>query len=70
MRDLEDFLYQIETTETRDLAANTLDDVWLADLSDEELVVLIHELVKRLPQEEEDWYEEDGTFIEEEWDDE
>lgn len=64
---LEDFIYSLETMETRDLAAHGLDDVWLAELSEEELIAFIHEAISRLPEdydpfsaewEEEEEYEE------------
>ena len=59
-RELDDFLYQLEKMNTWDLSNYAVDDVWLADLTDEELIILIHELVKRLPTEEMDeWYEEE-----------
>lgn len=59
-RELDDFLYQLEKMNTWDLSNYAVDDVWLADLTDEELIILIHELVKRLPTEEVDeWYEEE-----------
>lgn len=59
-RELDDFLYQLEKMNTWDLSNYTVDDVWLADLTNEELIILMHELVKRLPTEEVDaWYEEE-----------
>lgn len=68
-RELEDFLYQLEKMNTWDLSNYAVDDVWLADLTDEELIILIHELVKRLPTEEVDeWYEEEATEELEDWD--
>lgn len=66
MRELEDFQYHIAQMNTADLAANAMDGVWLDDLSSEELIVLIHELVLRLPKDmTEDWYIKE----EEEWED-
>lgn len=70
-RELEDFLYQLEKTESRDLAMQSLDDVWLADLSDEELDILISELSRRLvdlTEDPDDWYEEDPMEGLEDWD--
>lgn len=71
MKDLADFAYQIGQLSTADLTANALDDAWLMDLSNEELILLIHELVTRLPAEQtEDWYlEPDEAEFEEEWED-
>lgn len=65
---LEDFLYQLETMNTNDLTNHALDDVWLSELDDEELIALIHEMVKRMPAEEnifdpdEEWEEEEDEY--------
>lgn len=70
-RELEDFLYQLEKTESRDLAMQSLDDVWLADLSDEELDILISELSRRLvslTEDPDDWYDEEPMEELEDWD--
>lgn len=60
---LEDFIYSLETMETRDLAAHGLDDVWLAELSEEELIAFIHEAISRLPEDHDpfsaEWEEEE-----------
>lgn len=48
-RDLEDFIYSLEQMDNGDLSSHALDDVWLAELTDEELIAVIHEMVKRLP---------------------
>lgn len=57
MNSLEDFSYHISTLGTPDLVANTQDESWLLDLDEAELIVLIHELVSRLPEETSgDWY--------------
>ncbi len=69
-RELDDFVYQLEQMDDKDLSSYALDDVWLADLNDDELIAVIHSLVSRLPQEEEDWYEETEIPEEEEWYDE
>ena len=68
---LEDFIYSLETMETRDLAAHGLDDVWLAELTEDELIAFIHEAIKRLPEDEdpfsfelEDAYEEEQEYDE------
>lgn len=60
---LEDFIYSLETMETRDLAAYGLDDAWLAELEDDELIAFIHEAISRLPEDEDPfsfiWEEEE-----------
>lgn len=61
-RDLEDFIYSLEQMDNGDLSSHALDDVWLAELTDEELIAVIHEMVKRLP--------DDGDFYVDEWDEE
>lgn len=67
MKDLHDFAYQIGQQSTEDLTANALDEVWLLDLSNEELIVLIHELVTRLPEDtSQGWYMEPDVEEEEE----
>ena len=63
---LEDFIYSLETMETRDLAAHGLDDVWLAELSEDELIAFIHEAIKRLPEDEDPFSFELGEEYEEE----
>ena len=65
---LEDFIYSLETMETRDLAAYGLDDVWLAELTDDELIAFIHEAVSRLPEDHDPYsfeWEEEEEDIEE-----
>jgi hypothetical protein len=66
-RDLEDFIYSLEQMDNGDLSSHALDDVWLAELTDEELIAVIHEMVKRLP-ETEDLYEDD--WLEDDYEDE
>lgn len=60
---LEDFIYSLETMETRDLAAYGLDDAWLTELTDDELIAFIHEAVSRLPEDHDpysiEWEEEE-----------
>lgn len=71
MRELEDFQYHIAQMSTLELTDNARDEVWLSDLTTEELIVLIHELVLRLPEEtSEGWYlgDEQDEEDEEEWD--
>lgn len=68
-RELEDFIYSLEKMDTPDLVSNGLDDVWLADLTDEELIAYIHEAISRIPMEEDEWYEEEPHLLEEEWSD-
>ena len=59
---LEDFIYSLEVMSTKDLSAHGLDDVWLAELTDEELIAFIHEAISRLPEDDDtmfsDWPEE------------
>ena len=65
---LEDFIYSLETMETRDLAAYGLDDLWLAELTDDELIAFIHEAISRLPEDRDpfsiEWEEEEEEFEE------
>ena len=63
---LEDFIYALETMETQDLAAHGLDDVWLAELTEEELIAFIHEAISRLPEEEDPYLSEIAEVAEEE----
>lgn len=50
MNQLEDFAYQINQLDTADLVAHTQDPTWIEELDDAELILLIHELVSRLPE--------------------
>lgn len=69
-RDLEDFIYSLEQMDNGDLSSHALDDVWLAELTDEELIAVIHEMVKRLPDDgDDDFYREAYSFVDE-WDEE
>lgn len=65
---LEDFIYSLETMETRDLAAYGLDDLWLTELTDDELIAFIHEAVSRLPEDHDpfsiEWEEEEEEIEE------
>lgn len=63
---LEDFIYALETMDTKDLAAHGLDDVWLAELSDEELIAFIHEAISRLPEDSDPFLFEWNEELEEE----
>ena len=67
--ELEDFLYRLDQMDNADLTNHALDDVWLAELSDEELIGLIHIMANRLPREwidfegEDEWFEETEVDI-------
>ena len=66
--ELEDFLYRLDQMDNADLTNHALDDVWLAELSDEELIGLIHIMANRLPREWIDFEDEDEWFEETEVD--
>ena len=65
-RTLDDFIYSLETMETYDLAAYGLDDAWLADLTEEELIAFIHEAISRFPEEDDPYMKEWEDVPEEE----
>ena len=73
--ELEDFLYRLDQMDNADLTNHALDDMWLAELSDEELIGLIHIMANRLPREwidfegEDEWFEETALPDDEDWPD-